>query len=145
MESAAKYRLNDPIDSGRVSSARPRGSNILSLPPPFNAETTRGYQYGEPHIRHYTSLPNPQERLSPLPCQGDRRGSNPRPQGPQPCALPTELRPPYYVLTCSFLPPLSAVSIRSATPAVCPPLPPPQRLSSCFHDPEIPELTKSIP
>ena len=25
---------------------------------------------------------------------GGRRDSNPRPQGPQPCALPTELRPP---------------------------------------------------
>ena len=27
---------------------------------------------------------------------GERRGSNPRPQGPQPCALPAELRPPCY-------------------------------------------------
>ena len=26
---------------------------------------------------------------------GERWGSNPRPQGPQPCALPTELRPPH--------------------------------------------------
>src|SRR3954453_23535831 len=30
--------------------------------------------------------------------QGDRRGSNPRPLGPQPSALPTELRPPTYGL-----------------------------------------------
>ena len=119
MESAAEYRLNDPIDFGRVSPARPRGSNILSLPPPLDAETTRGYRYGEPHIRHYTSYYDPLRGFWPLPCQGDRRGSNPRPQGPQPCALPTELRPPFYVLTCSFLPPLSAVSIRTVWAVVC--------------------------
>lgn len=39
---------------------------------------------------------------------GDRRGSNPRPPGPQPGALPTELRPPYitdtkYSIKCFVL------------------------------------------
>src|SRR3972149_1467732 len=29
---------------------------------------------------------------------GERRGLNPRPQGPQPCALPTELRPPWITI-----------------------------------------------
>ena len=28
---------------------------------------------------------------------GGRRDLNPRPQGPQPCALPTELRPPWSI------------------------------------------------
>lgn len=31
---------------------------------------------------------------------GGRRGSNPRHQEPQSCALPTELRPPYYICLC---------------------------------------------
>ena len=30
---------------------------------------------------------------------GERRGLNPRPLGPQPRALPTELRPPYILLS----------------------------------------------
>src|SRR5215218_10075040 len=34
--------------------------------------------------------------LHPL-IKGDRRGSNPRPLGPQPSALPTELRPPTHL------------------------------------------------
>jgi hypothetical protein len=32
--------------------------------------------------------------VSTIEIWGERRGLNPRPQGPQPCALPAELRPP---------------------------------------------------
>src|SRR3990172_10422455 len=35
---------------------------------------------------------------------GERRGLNPRPQGPQPCALPTELRPPWITIYLQQVP-----------------------------------------
>ena len=44
----------------------------------------------------------PKATVSRMQNWGERRGLNPRPPGPQPGALPTELRPPCYNLRCGL-------------------------------------------
>jgi hypothetical protein len=45
------------------------------------------------YVKNVHLARQPDSGLTPL---GDRRGLNPRPQDPQTCALPTELRSPFF-------------------------------------------------
>src|SRR4030067_296617 len=55
----------------------------------------RGVRKDESHCHPCSELPTPNSALN---FWGERRGLNPRPQGPQPCALPAELRPPWITI-----------------------------------------------